>query len=158
MNRLQVKPVYRNDGDKRAGPRLTVWPYKIMTSVRRRESEQVRVKEQDFRQSRDLHGCFLFYRWKARRERRRRSGCWRVMHQSAWKLVVGRCGQNFPGGFWCPTPPLLWKQKSGGESVLLVRVPMKQLVERLAALQETQCWGGFVGRFDSRKPKNQDSK
>ena len=71
-------------GDKWAAPALMAWPYRIMTYVRQRASEQVQGKVRDFWQSKDLCGCLLFYTWKARRKRRRRSGCWRGMHQSAF--------------------------------------------------------------------------
>ena len=75
-------------GDKWAAPPLMAWPCRIMTRVRQRDSEQVRGKVQDFWQSKDLRGCLLFYTWKVRRERRRRSGYCRGIHQSARILRI----------------------------------------------------------------------
>ena len=106
--------------------------------------------------------CLLFYTWNARGERRGGSGCWRGMHQSAWKicseiehqqllqvnwqtwlvrargwLVVGH--QNFPGGFWCPTPLLLLIIFS--KSTLHSTISIPSLVQTGAILRaNTKSW------------------
>ena len=102
-----------------------------------------------FWQSKDLCGCFLFYTWKARRERRRR---WGVLKNYRFlsKSSISQCcrwtdkfHQNFPGGLWCPTLLLLLIIFS--KSTLHSTISVPSLVQTGAILKDYHQILAFLG-------------